>query len=147
MPEKYVSPWGQKSLQGNKKIETFARYQVTFGFRFEGPHRALVEQLLGDVVESCYACGGHGLAGTYGGMGLLACPLCHGTGSIYTIDLQELERRRQQVLKAYPEAGIPGWQPYKTFNSPGLKLDTGEVIELCPDPQGFEQLELPLGYT
>jgi hypothetical protein len=123
-----ISPWAKPV----GKIPTLARYQALMGLKPLGRHITLAESLLKDITCTCPTCSGTELYGTYGALGWLACPTCHGLGGAYRISLEELQALRQQVLDRYPEAGVPGWGPGYPIRCPVLAMDTGLIIDACP---------------
>jgi len=122
------SPWAKP----RGMYHAMARYQALKGFKPVGPHRSLADSLLSNVTDTCTACGGTGLHGTYGAMGWRICPVCHGLGEVYRISLEELQARRQQVLDRYPDAAPPGWRPADPISCPVQELATGRMIDACP---------------
>jgi hypothetical protein len=125
--------------------EARAYYQALYGFRTQGAHLGLVRQLLGDAHHACPTCKGAGLYGTYGGLGALNCPACRGLGVAYTISLDELEKRRRQIIDRYPGAAIPNWQPYRPIRLPVVDPATGIVFDAAPG--GPEPIQLELAFS
>ena len=123
-----VSPWAKPVGM----IPTFARYQAFRGLKPNGPHIALANSLLKNITCKCPTCDGTGLHGTYGGLGWLACPTCHGLGETYNITLDELQALRQQVLDHYPDAAPADWRPGYPIRCPVLQMDTWLIIDACP---------------
>ena len=107
MEEQVFSPW---ALPRNI-AEAMSGYVIKYGLKPYGPHRPLADELLHGINRECETCGGTGLRGTYGAIGWVVCPECHGLGSVYTISLEDLLSRRQKVLAQYPDAEIPNWRP------------------------------------
>ena len=132
------SPWSKPV----GRIPLMARYQSFNGLKPTGPHRGLADSLLKNTTCKCLTCDGTGLHGTYGGMGWLACPTCHGMGETYCISLEELQALRQQVLDRYPAAAVPDWRPGDPVRCPFLRMEDGLILEACPqrrdDPVQFE---------
>jgi len=100
--EKIYSPW----VHPSGRAEVMAYRTALYGFR---QYEAIA--LLGDVTAPCATCGGTGLLGTYGAIGWLICPTCHGLGVAYTVSMEELEARRRKAMESYPDAGVPNWRP------------------------------------
>jgi hypothetical protein len=111
-------------------------FQLEFGLKSNIYNAALVRELLGGVMRPCTLCEGSGVFGT-SGIYWRKCPACQGLGEVYSISDEELQRRRQLVLEAYPEAGIPDWVPVKQVRHPIWNKqmcllvdgDTGERVE------------------
>lgn len=122
------SPWAKP----RGMHQAMARYQALKGLKPVGPHRALADNLLGNISERCSTCNGTGLHGTYGGLGWRVCPVCHGLGETYSITLDELQGLRQQVLDLYPDAAPFGWTPGHPISCPIQSLTTGAMIDACP---------------
>ena len=93
-------------------------FQLEFGINPTIYNAKLVRELLGDSMRPCTLCNGSGAFGTSGGMGWMKCPACLGMGEVYAISDEELQRRRQLVLEAYPDAGLPEWEPLKVVRHP-----------------------------
>ena len=125
------SPWAKPPGM----FQAMARYQTLKGLKPVGPHRRLADELLKNITCKCSTCRGTGLYGTYGGMGWLVCPSCHGLGDVYNITLDELQALRQQVLDRYPDAAAPGWRPGHPISCPAQELATGRMIDLCPESE------------
>jgi hypothetical protein len=125
-------------------IEARAQEQVLYGFRTQGGHRSRVHELLGDAYKACPTCAGTGFYGTYGGMGWRYCPACRGLGSVLAISLEELDRRRKQIIDRYPGSAIANWRPYRPIRLPVVDLYTGIVLEADYPEPNIRQLELAL---
>lgn len=136
-----VSPWAHPV----GRIALLARHQALWGLKPIGPHGELAVNLLGASTRDCGLCKGSGLFGTYGGLGRLACPACHGLGVTYRVTPRELETLRQAVLARYPDAAVPGWIPGRPIRCPVLDIGRGLIIDACPVSRDEPvQLELAL---
>jgi hypothetical protein len=89
------------------------------GFRPVGEHVRLVREMLDDITEPCATCEGTGLHDVNRSD---ACPVCHGFGVVYSVSLEELEKRRQAVLSVYPDCGVEDWQPMTQFAITGRRM-------------------------
>jgi hypothetical protein len=136
-----ISPWARP----RGVIPAMARYQAFTGLKPVGPHRSLADTLLHDLTRPCATCGGTGLHGSYGSLGWLACPECHGLGATWRISLDEVQARRMQVLERFPDAAAPGWRPGHPIRCPVQDLATGLILDACPQREDDPvQLELPI---
>ena len=84
---------------------SMASYQHRHGLKPVGPHRKLADEAYTGVWARCEGCGGSGLQPIE--TGVFACAACDGVGATLLVPVAELQRRREQVLTAYPDAGAP----------------------------------------
>ena len=128
----YVKPRGIIAMR--------ARVQAIYGLATLTKE---AQEGLSPLVVDCPACGATGLAGTYGGMGWLLCPRCHGLGVVYR-DLEEFLARRREIIIRQPEVEIPDWTPSRPYRCPVLDLKRNIVIDACPEDEPPRHGELPL---
>lgn len=101
-----------------RMVDAMMRYVRLYGLRPIGRHRHLAYTLLGNNTKPCEMCAGTGLVPS--DEKLSNCPVCNGYGVAYTITPGELDAWRKVVLCAYPDAGVPDWQPCIPFEQNSL---------------------------
>lgn len=108
--------------------EAMARYQSRYGLKPMGPHCGMADELLRDATVDCDVCLGRGLRDV-GGDRWESCQRCSGFGSVFALSADEIQRRRQRVLDAYPGAEA---QAVPDFAGAPLafNLGAGQVVNL-----------------
>ena len=84
--------------------EAMYRYQLRFGWRPIGPHRALGDALFDAIAVSCPGARAMGCSTERWGSSYSICPSCFGFGSRPLPGAPELEAIRRRVGEAFPEA-------------------------------------------
>jgi hypothetical protein len=82
--------------------EAMFRYQLHFGWRPIGPHRALGDPLMNAVIGSCAACKGNGLVDRLDGASYSICASCYGFRTRLLPGAPEIDEIRRQVGEAFP---------------------------------------------
>ena len=90
--------------------EAMYRYQLHFGWRPIGPHRALGDPLIDAATVLCPACEGHGLIDRSEGCRFAICSSCFGFGSRPLPGAPEIEAIRQRVGDVFP-ASLTEYEP------------------------------------
>lgn len=87
--------------------EGLALERYVHGLANHGPHVALGYQLFTPLREQCGRCGGRYVVEIPEPPGWSACPVCEGTGGVWTVSDKAVEMVRQIILQDYPEAALP----------------------------------------
>jgi hypothetical protein len=108
--------------------EAMARYQSRYRLKPLGPHRGMADKLLEGTTIECERCWGRGLRDVPGG-GWETCRACQGFGTAWAVPADEIQRRRQRILDAFPDAEA---QPVPDFAGAPLafNLGTRQVVKL-----------------
>jgi hypothetical protein len=117
--------------------EAMARYQSQYRLKPIGPNRGMADTLLRDTTVACEVCRGRGLRDV-GGDRWETCQTCRGFGSVFAFSASEIQRRRQRVLDAYPDAEA---QAVPDFAGAPLafNLAAGQVVNLSSQNEAQEQ--------
>lgn len=87
-------------------FEAMAQYARTYRLKPIGPHRPFADRLFAKSTRPCDMCDGRGVIGSDDSVTCRTCDACRGRGSHWIIVPDEVERRHQAVLEAYPDAGV-----------------------------------------
>lgn len=107
--------------------EAMARYQNRYGLKPIGPHRQLADQLFSGTANKCPRCDGKGLININQGEGYQTCPGCNEEGHVFNQGGKKIEKIRQKVISAFPDAAVEAKITDVTAAPLGPNLETGVV--------------------
>lgn len=114
--------------------EAMAAHQAFYGMKPLGPHHKRVHRLLGPLQTLCHVCSGQGIVTDPATDTWSMCSVCGGTGSLWTVPQEEVEKVRQRILREFPDAGAcrpknflsGGWLALDVAASTVIDLSEGE---------------------
>ncbi len=86
--------------------EAVPLYAYVYGLAPMGPHRPLADRLFAAMREHCVRCGGHTIL-TIDEDTWSYCPVCEGTGGIWTRPSHEVDAVRRRIVAHWPRALLP----------------------------------------
>jgi hypothetical protein len=118
--------------------EAMAVYQYVYGLKPIGPHRPVADELMTPLRVICGMCTGTGLRPSVEGEWWSLCPYCEGTQGVWRSNPEEVEARRREVLRRFPDAKVA--HSPSNFVSPTLAfhLESGRIVELTEERSGGE---------
>jgi hypothetical protein len=109
-PAEFCPACGRPGLDQGMQLtlrEKMAAYQNVHGLKPIGPHRKLADRLHAGARRKCDTCGGCGLLVTNFEDLCLVCETCGGIGSVLPGGRADEAVIREQVLREFPDAGVP----------------------------------------